>query len=147
MKNNLYIWTIYMYMIKYTRYLILVLLFLIHFLLYNEFNWVGFDFWKTPRVIFPYELSPLLTYFLYTPQGLHQYPIKNSYAFQASIFIELWIGYLKVKREDVLKSELIDTGLIILSDFGEPQNNYGVFSHITYNCSVTQYFLLFRIRL
>nr|XP_034315740.1 uncharacterized protein LOC117685458 [Crassostrea gigas] len=65
----------------------------------------------------------------------------NNLAFEGDDIIawhsfSIGIG-IKMKREDVLKSEQLDTGLIILSDFEEPSKNYGVISHITKNCSVT----------
>lgn len=64
----------------------------------------------------------------------------NNLAFEGDDIIawhsfSIGIG-IKIKREDVLKSEQLDTGLIILSDFEEPSKNYGVISHIK-NCSVT----------
>nr|XP_011428493.2 uncharacterized protein LOC105329055 [Crassostrea gigas] len=65
----------------------------------------------------------------------------NNLAFEGDDIIawhsfSIGIG-IKIKREDVLKSEQFDTGLIILSDFEEPSKNYCVISHITKNCSVT----------
>lgn len=64
----------------------------------------------------------------------------NNFVFEGDDII-VWYSFsigigIKIKREDVLKSEQFDIGFIILFDFEELLKNYGVIFYIIINCLV-----------
>ncbi|XP_061181194.1 uncharacterized protein LOC133189818 [Saccostrea echinata] len=64
-------------------------------------------------------------------RGCQDHCIKFALSHPSNVLLQedfnVSIG-MKIKRKDVLKSEQLDTGLIILSDFEEPPTKYGMIS-------------------